>query len=82
MLIESSLSGLLFLYSKTKRMRGGEAWQEHLVVAYNIKIKFYGHLAQLGEQSVHNRSVLGSNPRMSMKTEILINKRAWKQALF
>nr|DAZ21545.1 MAG TPA: hypothetical protein [Caudoviricetes sp.] len=40
MLIESSLSGLLFLYSKTKRMRGGEAWQEHLAVACNIKIKF------------------------------------------
>lgn len=27
MLIESSLSGLLFLYSKAKRMRGGEAGQ-------------------------------------------------------
>nr|DAZ76548.1 MAG TPA: hypothetical protein [Caudoviricetes sp.] len=33
-------SGLLFLYSKTKRMRGGEAWQEHLAVACNVKIKF------------------------------------------
>nr|DAY61999.1 MAG TPA: hypothetical protein [Caudoviricetes sp.] len=26
-----SFSELLFLYSKTKRMRGGEAWQEHQI---------------------------------------------------
>ena len=27
---------------------------------------YYGHLAQPGEQSAHNRQVLGSNPRMSI----------------
>lgn len=43
-------------------------WRRSHLLVESRWLLYYGHLAQLGEQSAHNRQVLGSNPRMSIIT--------------
>ena len=65
--------------SPSLRLSGATAWQMNWSVPDQTQkgtrthmdfpwLLYYGHLAQLGEQSAHNRQVLGSNPRMSIIT--------------
>lgn len=41
-------------------------WRRSHLLVESRWLLYYGHLAQPGEQSAHNRQVLGSNPRMSI----------------